>query len=250
MKSVDLVLWVIITILCVSSIRTQTPVENINNLSPDEYDLYKHGQICIDTFGQVLKIKNYPYSKGLYILREEMESSNLFTDFVRVRSRSLKNSILIDTSSLVSVFEINKKDNVHLSKWLRHGIHYSYRLNGDLINQYSYYKGKLDGLQKLFDANGMLICSFEMKNGRKHGVEKSYFSNGSLYEESSYQNGIRHGKTFTYFEGEGENKDGGLETEANWSKGRLEGDLIKYDQNGEILSTTKYKSGRKIQTKD
>ncbi|GGF36989.1 toxin-antitoxin system YwqK family antitoxin [Echinicola rosea] len=78
--------------------------------------------------------------------------------------------------------------------------------------------------------------------GEKHGEEKRILHSGGsapiVIERTNYVNGSRHGKHTTY------NRNGGLESEENYSDGLLDGECVYYNEEGAVRNRIVYKGGK------
>lgn len=82
-----------------------------------------------------------------------------------------------------------------------------YHTSGGIQNENKFVNDKLDGLQKSYSKTGVLLWSANFSNGVKVGKETRYYSNGNIKSELNYT-----------------------------SNGELEGNIIVYDEQGNVLN--------------
>lgn len=85
----------------------------------------------------------------------------------------------------------------------------------EIMSTESYVKGKLNGAKKIFYKGGKVVEEINYTNGIKNGVYKKYSENGNVLEEATYKND------------------------------QLEGQATYKNGLGQIVSTGKYKDGKK-----
>ncbi|HRY29948.1 MAG TPA: hypothetical protein P5079_07925 [Elusimicrobiota bacterium] len=69
---------------------------------------------------------------------------------------------------------------------------------GELMSEYSYLYGKLDGLSLDYYKNGQVMYEWNYRRGKLHGVSRAYSMKGKLMASWSYKNGVLHGKSVEY----------------------------------------------------
>ncbi|MCT4665894.1 MAG: hypothetical protein N4A45_11735 [Flavobacteriales bacterium] len=121
-----------------------------------------------------------------------------------------------------------------------HGLYMELNNRGDLIKQYNYQHGELDGKQFHFSRNGSRELIVSYKNGVKDGDYTKYYNGGvRIQEHCVYKNGEKHGKALWYFD----DKDQTLSTVFHYNNGKLHGVAEKYYPSGNIKAKANYTNG-------
>ncbi len=94
-----------------------------------------------------------------------------------------------------------------------------YYPDGQLMSEYFYIDGKLDGICKDYYKNGQVMFESIYVKNKLHGVSKAYYMNGKVKTMSPYKNG------------------------------RLHGTVKQFHRNEKIKQTIKYKNGQKLLVK-
>ena len=120
-----------------------------------------------------------------------------------------------------------KKDSL----WL-----YYSDINGSLVSEEMYKKGKLHGLSKTYFPDELIIAeSIEYIDGKKNGELRKYFPDGSIMTESIYENDNLNGK-FTLY-----HPDGSIQLNGAYRNGRQIGNWEYYDEEGKAISADEFK---------
>lgn len=105
--------------------------------------------------------------------------------------------------------------------------------NGIVHKVARYEKGKLSGIQELYNTKGELQNTMTYLNGIQHGESVVYFENGNKYRVTPYVNGVIDGERMKFRE------DGKLWSTQNYSKGMPENNLKEYTELGKLKSIPK-----------
>jgi len=151
----------------------------------------------------------------------------------------------------------------------------SYYSNGQISSLRSYRDGLLEGVSKQYDSSGTVTNSKIYRNGKlisegiiddegiKQGFWKEYFlESGKLKAEGEYKKGARFGEWKFYFESgqleqTGKYTDGGLEQgkwkwyyksgkllrEEEYRRGKEDGYLFEYDEEGNTITQGEFIDG-------
>lgn len=130
---------------------------------------------------------------------------------------------------------------------------------GKISKEETFLNGKLNGVSKEFNRNGDTLVYMNFKNDIRDGIQREYFPDGKRLRIVQYKNGLldgmhltfseegkpevslnykegkKHGKQ-TYFFSSG--KEAGIEM---WMMDQKDGDFIKYQEDGTILSKSTFK---------
>lgn len=97
----------------------------------------------------------------------------------------------------------------------KHGVAHFYN-NGLLVAEMTYTEDALTGESKYFNEEGNLVREVALLNGREEGVSKTYYPTGELFELAHYHKGV------------------------------LDGEVIRYKNNGDEMSRDQYQQGKKV----
>lgn len=128
-----------------------------------------------------------------------------------------------------------------------HGVRREYSPKGEVVESYLFYEGELLGIgiidldgkkqgpwKELYKRN-VLKAEGNYVDSRPIGNWKYYLPNGELEIEGTYdKQGRRVGEWFWYYENSKPLR------EANYDLGKLEGEFVEYDEDGNILSKGVY----------
>jgi len=84
-------------------------------------------------------------------------------------------------------------------RWGKHIIR-SYYENGNLNEEYNYFKNQRHGLCRCYYENSILHWETNYRKGTLHGTYKDYYKDGSLRQSGNYYNGNEHGLIVIYNE--------------------------------------------------
>ncbi len=126
--------------------------------------------------------------------------------------------------------------------------------------------GRRDGLWKRYHANGELRSEIHYTQDAPFGDYRLYSDDGNLYEEGRWEHGVNVGHLRRYWPngtiqqmltfdtqgvGQGQQRyfhdNGQLEMLVELHNGDEEGDLVRLDRDGRVVSRTTYSSGRIVQ---
>jgi major membrane immunogen (membrane-anchored lipoprotein) len=133
-----------------------------------------------------------------------------------------------DSGELKTEYDCSKKSNELI------GDYAEYYKNGTLKIKGTYATGKLNGDYIKFDENGDTLFLHKFEQGK----QKDCFAYKENYRKTffPYMNGQIHGKVLGF------NKGGGLIEEVTYSKGKINGISILYDEDGRLFSFSCYDS--------
>ncbi len=100
-----------------------------------------------------------------------------------------------------------------------------YYMNGHLEDEYTYVKGKIEGVSKEFYKSGALRMQCYFKEGHCYGSAKTYYEDGTVETDSPYVDGKETGieKDYHY--------NGKLKSEITYYDG-VKGPVKNYDEDG------------------
>lgn len=149
--------------------------------------------------------------------------------------------IQIDASIIVH------KDSLHLNgnegNWyykdkLFNGFGVKYYANNSLKEKTGFFKGKKQGVYKVWFENGMLKMASHYHQNTLEGSYKSWWNSGVLASEVTYKNGKAEGVERKWF------RDGTLSKERNLLAGREDGLQKAWLENGKLYVNYEAKNGR------
>ena len=123
------------------------------------------------------------------------------------------------------------------------GIVKEYYEGGELLAEYNYKDGKLEGLSKGYYANGVFRGEWNYKGGKLDGVIKAYDDKGNLNYEITYKDDVLNGLGKYYRE------NGTVFYDWHFKDGQKEGISRRYYEDGKIQIEETYKDGQVIGTK-
>jgi len=123
--------------------------------------------------------------------------------------------------------------------WEMDGYYQENYYNGQVKEQGSYKYGKKDGPYFSYHKNGQLSSKTLFVNGEKDGLYEEYRRDGSLIAQELREDGNYYQNSYYHLNGILET----LNTLENGKRVLCE----EYDENGELISTTRYKDGVKIE---
>tara|TARA_B100000902_G_scaffold365015_1_gene385505 strand:- start:316 stop:1839 length:1524 start_codon:yes stop_codon:yes gene_type:complete len=123
---------------------------------------------------------------------------------------------------------------IPVGKW------YIFFKNGKLQSTYSYSEeGKLDGVFVQYFSNGKIYISGNFKNNIQTGLWRTFYLNGNIETEGEMLEGKRY-KQWNYYHNSGKIKE-----VSNYNfEGKLDGDLISFDEYGTLVSKANYKKNK------
>ena len=109
---------------------------------------------------------------------------------------------------------------------------YTFFEDGKLQSTYSYSdEGKLDGVFVQYFSNGKIYISGTFKNNIQSGLWKTFYVNGNLETEGEMFEGKRYKRWNYYF------NSGLIKEISNYNiEGKLDGELITFDEYGTLVS--------------
>ena len=165
--------------------------------------------------------------------------------------------------------EFNPKGSINFVKnfyqGYENGVRYTYNEEGALIEKYTYEFGDRSGPVNYYYPNGNLKLSSSYVNGKPKGVQKTYHKNGDLRSLKIYEDGIINGITLIFYSDKGNPiklivnkragvqegiaylfyKNGQLQGESFFQKGKLNGKAKKYFENGVLSKREGYQNGKR-----
>jgi uncharacterized protein len=106
--------------------------------------------------------------------------------------------------------------------------------------EFTYRKGSLHGLQKVYYKNGKVFQELNYKNGLLQGPQTTYHKDGSIWDKQTYRSGLlmegnylKNGWLRRHY------KNGQLAMEAEYKDGRPIGEIKSYYENGKIKTIEK-----------
>ena len=79
----------------------------------------------------------------------------------------------------------------------------------------------------------------QLKNGKRNGISKNYYSNGELFYIAEFKNNILDGNVLTY------SKDGNILSKGLYCKGEKCGDWYYYDKCKIRVKTTTHSAAKR-----
>jgi len=117
-----------------------------------------------------------------------------------------------------------------------HGLIQFIGTDGFLVQRANYVDGKLNGLLERFD-KGEKIFEQEFVDGLPHGFMRT-FDKDNLVCEQYFDNGTQHGSCLIFSAGK-------LTRECSYHKGRLQGQVIEYNDEGGLIRKEYFEQGLK-----
>ena len=105
--------------------------------------------------------------------------------------------------------------------------------NGEIHKVARHFKGKLNGIQEVYNTKGELQNTMNYVNGIKEGESIIYFDDGAKYRVTPYLRGLIDGERIKY------RNDGRLWSTQNYRVGMPENNLKEYAESGKLKSTPK-----------
>lgn len=100
-------------------------------------------------------------------------------------------------------------------------------------------------MKKYDNGNPHVIYYYEPYFHQKTIVkQETYFSNGKLEHSGELKHGMEHGEWIYYYE------NGNKKAHEYWIRGNETGTWKEYDEQGKLVKTIEYKSGKVIKTTD
>jgi antitoxin component YwqK of YwqJK toxin-antitoxin module len=158
------------------------------------------------------------YTNGVEAARETTGSRN----GPKIRTGVIPEGVIrqYDHKKLVAEWTYKKGKPEGLSK--------TYFENGRLNEVCPYKDGKKNGLLRRYREYGILIGEYHYKNGMLDGLSTEYDENEQLQWKAFYKNGVPDGLWNSYYE------NGRLKEESTYRDGKLTGPPKSYDENGKL----------------
>ena len=83
-----------------------------------------------------------------------------------------------------------------------------------------------------------LSVTRQFKEGKLHGMVTFFFNNGQKRSEIPYENGIKQGEATNWY------MTGEVQWKRSFNQNQLEGDSIRYNQKGEVLTHIIFNKGQ------
>lgn len=175
-------------------------------LTPAMFDDVSDRQRITDRNGNIFRIDNTKYSRGL-------------------RIRIVKDG---------------------REKWAKHGIYYTLRgSDGTVDYQQTWRLGIKHGEYKSFTRKGQLKFHYHFDNGKKQGSYTHYRKDGSIFEEWTYKDDKKHGKRYEYYHEKGAIK-GPVIFETDYVEGKRHGMHFQYNKRGKLVARALYQKGKQV----
>ena len=176
--------------------------------------------------------------------------------FLSYFSKSQKLFVPVEDNEIISIYTKGEKkdDGSYISRDSKGNIRikgkfdkltpvgkwYLFFDDGKLMSNYSYNEdGKLDGIFVEYFSNGNIKTSGKFEKNIRSGIWKTYYLNGNVETEGLLLEGKRYKQWVYYFEG------GMIKEVSNYNyEGKLEGELISFDQFGTPVSKSFYKNNK------
>lgn len=174
--------------------------------------------------GQFNKDKPYGEFKHYYISGVLKAITTYSTDGVIARTKTYhENSYPMAEGKFI----MQLKDSV----W-----RYFSDVDGKLISDETYKKGKLDGISNIYyPESGIIAESIEYIDNLKNGEFRKYFPEGSIMTEGTYVNNQLEGNFVLYF------PNGKIQLEGKYNNGRQIGNWNYFDEDGNQVSESEFK---------
>lgn len=127
----------------------------------------------------------------------------------------------------------------------RNGVWKRYHANGEVRSEIHYTNDAPFGGYKLYSDSGKLIEEGRWEHGVNVGHLRRYWPNGTIQQMLTFDaNGVAQGQQ-RYFHDNGQ-----LEMLVELNNGEEQGDLVRLDRDGRVVSRTTYNSGHIVQRTD
>ena len=215
-------------------------IKEKSNYYKDELDgkflaYYENGQVKIDA--------NFSSRQKMYDDPNNMFKGMDIFNFLPLQKLldELDNDLLneyggIPDGKMIFYYEDGKKYvEQNFDNGLLDGKFTSFYENGQIFKEVNYYRGEYDGRLIMYYEDGQISMDSYFKS--RKGNDKNLYEK-FLYDENDFiakYGGRPHGKTITYHE------NGQIKAESDWEEGKLIGNIIEYDENGDIFKGEKQK---------
>jgi antitoxin component YwqK of YwqJK toxin-antitoxin module len=113
-----------------------------------------------------------------------------------------------------------------------------YYPNGKKQEESTFVDGVKDGIAKWYDQDENIIAEYNYSKGELNGEQKTFYTSGTVRTQDTYNNGKQTGEHLEYFE------NGTIKQKGNFDKDeKKDGEWIEFDQTGKKIKTVKYKAG-------
>ena len=129
-----------------------------------------------------------------------------------------------------------EKYNVIKGTNTKHGDYRRHTLGGELIEESSYEKGNMIGLQKIYE-RGELYSVANFIEGNHHGSYQTYYQGGKVNVEGEYVDNVMAGKWKRYY------PDGHLMEVVTFKDNEENGPFVEFYPNGNVKAEGDYKDG-------
>ena len=110
-----------------------------------------------------------------------------------------------------------------------HEVRESYYNTGMLEYSSSYLDDKLDGPSYHYNIEGVLVSYAEYSKGSTHGLWEIFYDSGELKYSCTYFYGHKHGEEKFYHD------NGQIQSLIKYDYGKEISDIMRWDENGELL---------------
>ena len=124
----------------------------------------------------------------------------------------------------------------HYKNGKSHGEAIIYFRNGVINLKRNYVEGIENGESiSYFEENGKVRLVGNVRNGKQVGEWREYYPSGQLESKhTNDENGYRYGVSYEYYE------NGKVNWKKNWSKSGYHGEILQYNEKGELISREFY----------
>lgn len=142
-----------------------------------------------------------------------------------------------DNTKIKNIYYVNYKNQ-------KIGIERFYYFNGNIRNERSWVKGKLEGIETIFYKTGEKRIERAYKNGDLNGLERVYLLNGSVNKVRTWKKGKQEGGETVFYDTSEKYID------KTYKNNLLDGDYIVFSPKGEVLEKYIYQEGNLISSEE
>lgn len=142
-----------------------------------------------------------------------------------------------DNTKIKNIYYVNYKNQ-------KTGIERFYYFNGNIRNERSWVKGKLEGIETIFYKTGEKRIERAYKNGDLNGLERVYLLNGSVNKVRTWKKGKQEGRETVFYDTSEKYID------KTYKNNLLDGDYIVFSPKGEVLEKYIYQEGNLISSEE
>ena len=170
------------------------------------------------------------YSQKLFIPISDKEIISLY----KKGEKSSDGSYIVNDKNNITRIKGKFDGKTPIDKW------YIFFDDGNLKAHYNYTKeGIIDGIFAEYFRNGQLKTAGRFKNNKQTELWKTFYISGIIETEGEMLNGLRYKQWNYYFE------SGNIKEVSNYNiRGELHGDLVTFDNNGNLVSKASYRENK------